>query len=133
MTGTPGKYFSANFSTGFTILGSSGGGEAIGLSFTLGSMVMFGSSMTSASTALVSSAVRPGNMRQLTLASARCGRALSACPASTSVATQVVRSIECSILSLSTMASAALSSGLATSACIAAPVSPPRILPALVK
>ena len=50
--------------------------------------------------ASVPSTVSPGKMRQLTLAVARCGSAFSAWPASSSVATQVVRSVECNRLVL---------------------------------
>src|SRR5688572_25480707 len=92
--GRPGKYFAATALAGPTIFGSSVGGIAVGrtgwliVTFTLGPASSF-------SLAKVASTVSPGKMRQLMLAVARCGSAFSAWPALTSVATQVVRRVEC--------------------------------------
>ena len=57
---------------------------------TLGRAILFATLINVRST---SSGSSPGRMRQFTLAAARCGSAFGACPASTIVATQVVRSI----------------------------------------
>src|SRR6478735_1825760 len=89
--GTPGKYCATSFSAGPITLGSSGGALATGRIGGTGVIVTLGSPIAATSAAWVSSTVRPGNMRQLTLAAARCGSALLACPPSSNVATQVVR------------------------------------------
>ena len=52
------------------------------------------SPITRSSAACTSAAVEVGTMRQLMFAVAVCGSALSACPAASRVATQVVRSID---------------------------------------
>ena len=60
----------------------------------------------------ISSEECPGRIRQFTLACARCGRALLACPASRRVATQVVCNVELSFASSDSRAIAAWSGGV---------------------
>src|SRR5438034_1070258 len=91
--GTPGKYLATSFSAGPRIFGSSGGGTATGRTGGTGVTLTPGSEMAATRAACVPATVSPGKIRQLTLAVARCGRALFACPASNSVATQVVRNV----------------------------------------
>src|SRR5215469_687386 len=91
--GTPGKYFATRFSAGPIILGSSGGGKAIGRTGGTAETLTQGSSIAATRAAFVSCTVSPGKIRQLTLAEARCGNALLAWPPSSRVATQVVRSM----------------------------------------
>ena len=93
-TGTPGKYWAESFSIGPTMAGSSGGVLASGRSGGTGVTVTPASATTFCSCACTSAIGWPGKMRQLMLAPARCGSALLAWPPSSSVATQVVRSIE---------------------------------------
>src|SRR3546814_13031859 len=64
-------------------------------------------------------------MRQLTLAVARWGRALGACPASTIVATQVVRTWPMNSGRVEMRSAAAVSAGSLAKRDIAAPISPP--------
>jgi len=64
---------------------------------------------------------------------ARCGKAFVAWPAESMVATQVVRSMACQFLSLSSTATEPASSGLRTTAAMAAPASPPTIFDMPVK
>src|SRR5271167_3691877 len=91
--GTPGKYLATSASAGPKILGSSGGATATGRTGGTKVTLTPGSPITATKAARVSSTVSPGNIRQLTLAAARCGNALLAWPPSNSVATQVVRSM----------------------------------------
>ena len=92
--GTPGHSWWPTASAGPVICGVSGGGGETGLFSPAILMWMAGSSTTLASVAMTASGASPGRIRQLTLAVARCGRAFSAWPALTMVATQVVRIME---------------------------------------
>src|SRR4051812_29656831 len=106
ITGEPGKYLAASFSAGPMILGSSAGGWATGRIGRSGVIVTLGSPIGAVSAAWVSAPVRPGNIRQLIVAAALWGSALLAWPPSSKVATQVVRSIEWKLRSVSTIAAA---------------------------
>src|SRR5471030_384266 len=101
-----------------------GGGGELPPRISSVSTLTAGSAMARSSARRTVSCVTPGKMRQLMLARARCGRALVAWPASSMVATQVVRSIAAQPASrLDTSATAAASCGLATMARIAAATS----------
>ena len=115
----------ATASAGPITFADSGGGGGVGeispdrVTFTPGSAI------TRSSSARTSVAETPGKMRQLMFAPARCGKALGACPPSSRVATQVVRSMECQLGSRDTMASAAALVGSLARVAIASPRSPP--------
>src|SRR5436190_13347576 len=92
-TGTPGHMALEILSIGPSTDGGNevGGGGALRV---LGMVTAtFGSSTSLIRVWRTSSGATPGKMRQLTLAVARCGRALVAWPALSIVATQVVRSM----------------------------------------
>src|SRR5437588_2996322 len=98
MTGTPGHISAVTRSIFDMISGLSGddwrsGGGALrfGLLAPIIVTAIFGSARTRASVPCVSAGVSCGSTRQLTLARAVCGSALLAWPASSRVATQVVR------------------------------------------
>ena len=88
--GTPGHSSAASRATACITSGCGGeGGAAIGRP--LGVIVTLSSAMTRARMRAVSSTGSSGRMRQFTVARAICGSAFSTVPASSSVATQVVR------------------------------------------
>src|SRR5437773_10066027 len=92
-TGTPGHICELTASTGPTISRvSGGGGEGVGSC--VGVILILSFARTRARVFCTSATGSPGRMRQFTVARARCGRALVACPASSIVATQVVRKVE---------------------------------------
>ena len=132
-TGTPGHICWDTCSIGPSTLAGSGMGAAIELAPGGWVTVTVGSSIAATRSWRTSSAVCPGMIRQLRVALARWGRAFTAWPASSRVATQVVRSMAWSPGSRLSRASAALSCGLATMAVMAAPVSPPTIFAIRVK
>ena len=72
---------------------------------------IFESASTRINVDLTSDGDSPGRIRQLTTARASCGSALSACPPSSRVATQVVRNNALSWVDLDRRLSAARSSG----------------------
>src|SRR5579862_9477556 len=80
--------------TGPMISGVSGDGWVGGIGAVGGETSMPVSATAAMIFARTSSAVTFGNTRQLTNAVATCGRALSACPPESRVATHVVRSTE---------------------------------------
>src|SRR6201986_3738451 len=92
--GTPGQSCLPTASAGPRTWGVSGGGGETGLFSPTMEDLIAGASATFCSAAIPASGASPGMMRQLTLAVARCGRALGAWPAVSMVATQVVRIIE---------------------------------------
>src|ERR1700684_1628890 len=123
-TGTPGQNSAVSFSIGDMTAGVNGGGEAVGPRVSAEEILTAGSAANSSSFARTASAVTPGKMRQLTLARARCGSALVACPASSMVATQVVRNVAFQLGSLAdTTARACVLSGFFKNAFIAFAVS----------
>ena len=87
-----------------------------------------GSPIAAISSWRISSALRPGNMRQLTLAVARWGRALGAWPPASCVATQLVRRMALVDGSFLRRSMAAASPFFAA-AIMSAPFSPPSIAP----
>src|SRR5229473_7293974 len=92
-TGTPGHICELTASTGPTISRvSGGGGESVGSC--VGVILILSFARTRARVFCTSATGSPGRMRQFTVARARWGRALVACPASSMVATQVVRKVE---------------------------------------
>src|SRR6266853_1362229 len=92
-TGTPGHICALTDSTGPTISRVSGGaGESVGSC--VGVILILSFAMTRARVFCTSATGSPGRMRQFTVARARWGRALVAWPASSIVATQVVRKVE---------------------------------------
>src|SRR6202043_3356687 len=92
--------------------GVSGGGGDVGPRVSSVVTLTAGSATNSSSFARTDSVLTPGKMRQLTIARARCGSALVAWPASSIVATQVVRSVAFQLGSLlETSASAGASVG----------------------
>ena len=111
-TGTPGQNSAVSFSMGAMTSGVSGGGDAVGPRVSGEEILTIGSATNSSSLARTVSVVTPGKMRQLIFARARCGSAFVACPASSMVATQVVRSVAFQLGSLAeTSASARVSPG----------------------
>src|ERR1700730_1945320 len=116
-TGTPGKNSAASFFIGANTCAVSGGGGELGPRVSNVETTTFGSATNCSSLLRTVSASTPGQMRQLILALARCGSALVACPASSMVATQVVRSVALQLGSLAeTSAMAAASFGSLTNA-----------------
>src|SRR6266849_7779722 len=92
-TGTPGHIWALTASIGPRISRESGGGdESVGSC--VGAILILSFARTRASVLCTSTTDSPGKMRQFTVARARWGRALVACPASSMVATQVVRKVE---------------------------------------
>src|SRR5215472_11231997 len=103
ITGNPGHIWATTFSSGWNTSGRSGGGgydcvdNACSVTPPMAPTYIteiLGSDRISTNFRRMSSDECPGAMRQFTLAFAICGRALLACPASSRVATQVVRSFE---------------------------------------
>src|SRR5580700_974628 len=92
-TGTPGQNCAVSLSIGFRRAGVRGGGGEEGPRVSRVVTLTSGSAITRSRSARTDSAETPGKMRQLMLARARCGSALVAWPASSIVATQVVRSV----------------------------------------
>src|SRR6185437_9766264 len=92
-TGTPGQNSAVSFSIGSITAGVNGGGGDVGPRVSSVATLISGSATSSSSFARTASVGTPGKIRQLTIARARCGNALVAWPASSMVATQVVRSI----------------------------------------
>ena len=89
-TGTPGHSSFVTRSIALSTSGRSGEG-GLGLGSLIGVIEIRSSLTTLTSVCRIASAVSVGRMRQLTVARAVCGNAFSACPASSIVATQVVR------------------------------------------
>ena len=119
-TGTPGQNCAASFSMGARISRVSGGGGELGPRVSSVVTLTAGSATSSSSFARTVSCVTPGKMRQLMFARARCGRALVACPASSMVATQVVRKVAFQPGSFAdTSPIACASAGSRTNACMA--------------
>src|SRR2546430_17627405 len=106
-TGTPGHICELTASTGATISRVSGGGGERVASW-VGVILILSFAMTRARVFCTSATGSPGRMRQFTVARARWGRALVGCPASSIVATQVVRRVE---LFSAVMDSRAIASG----------------------
>src|SRR3954468_4956649 len=103
MTFMPGHIRATSVSSGFITSGANGGGgkpraeDATSSTLPLGSYdwtLMLGSANTSIRTRRISSGESPGKILQFTLAVARWGNALLACPPANRVATQVVRIVE---------------------------------------
>ena len=115
ISGTPGKCLAATAFMGSITLGSLGGATAIGLSGLSALMATWSSPITRIRVARVSCQVSPGKMRQLTMAVARCGRALEAWPASRRVAMQLVWRMALTFGSVAAMRAASTSAGLARS------------------
>src|SRR5262249_37342344 len=90
-TGVPGQYSATSLSTGPNTFGFRGCGP-LGLSLRLAppDHLLSGSAASSASFCRTCSGVVPGKIRQLTLAVARWGSALVACPPDSMVAMHVV-------------------------------------------
>jgi hypothetical protein len=109
-TGTPGQNSAVSFSIGAIIAGVSGGGAAVGPRVSSVVTLTSGSATSSSSFARTVSAGVPGKMRQFTVARARCGSAFEAWPASSSVATHVVRSVAFQLGSLLETSAIAFSS-----------------------
>ncbi len=84
----------------------------------------FGSPITRTSVACTSSVVASGRMRQFTLARARCGSALGACPPQSIVATHDVRICELYAGSVDSVAIALAFVGSFASVFIASPIAP---------
>src|SRR5258708_17661526 len=78
INGTPGKYFATSFSAGPMILGSSGGGTAMGRIGCTGVTLTPASPIAATRAALVLSTLSPGEIRQLNFAPARRGKAVFA-------------------------------------------------------
>src|SRR5690349_8561782 len=115
-TGTPAHISLVICSIGCITAGLSGEG-GLGCAVPFGVTLMRLSSTIFTKVCCVWAAVSVGRMRQLTRARAVCGKALSACPPSSRVATQVVRIValyEGMALSRATAAESGL--GLATAA-----------------
>src|SRR6185436_443099 len=91
ITATPGYVSAVSFSIGAITLRDRVGGAPTFSGADWNSTVTFGSSMARINSWRISSCACPGKMRQLTLAVARCGRALGAWPPAIWVATQLVR------------------------------------------
>src|SRR3954452_24383426 len=90
ITGVPGQNSFVTSAIGFITAGVSGDG-ALGFGLSIHVISMPGSLRTFAIVSPTASADSPGSTRQLTVALAICGNALSAWPPSSRVATQVVR------------------------------------------
>jgi len=91
-SGTPGQSSALTFSAGPRISRVSGGGGER-TAWCVGVSLILSSASTRTSVRVTSSTGSPGRMRQFTIARARCGSAFVAWPASTIVATQVVRTV----------------------------------------
>jgi hypothetical protein len=110
ITGMPGQNSATSFSIGRISCGSNGDGALV-VDLVVGVTLICSSASTRTNVWRTSSIGSPGSTRQLTVARAVCGSALSACPASSLVATQVVRSCALYIGLADNRAAAATSGG----------------------
>src|SRR5215471_7419153 len=111
ITGTPGQRLAASALMGLMISGVSGGATLASLRAGRVVTLICGSATSSASLSCTACALVPGKMRQLMLASARCGKALLAWPPLIRVTTQVVRMVALNLGSVARTDEALLSPG----------------------